>query len=183
MRRKPEILRSQTVAATRLFRIEAVDLRFSNGVEAQFERLMGAGRGAVLVVPVLGDDELLLVREYAVGTERYELGFPRGKVEGDESPHSCAQRELREELGYGAGRLETLKSVSLSPGYANYRTHIILATGLYPDSLEGDEPEALEAVRWPLTHAAALLSESDFSDARCMLAVYLLREALARGSS
>lgn len=180
MKQKPEIVNSRVVATSRLFRVEAVDLRFSNGVEARFERLMGTGRGAVLVIPLFEREQMVLVREYAVGIEQYELGFPRGKIDGGESADACALRELREEVGCGARRLERLKTVSLSPGYANYRTHVFVATELYSDPLEGDEPEAPERVYWPLADCEALLGREDFSDARCVLAVYLLREWLAR---
>ncbi|NIR82642.1 MAG: hypothetical protein GWO05_05580, partial [Gammaproteobacteria bacterium] len=63
VKQKPEIVNSRVVATTRLFRVEAVDLRFSNGVEARFERLMGTGRGAVLVIPLFEREQMVLVRE------------------------------------------------------------------------------------------------------------------------
>nr|MDA3876108.1 ADP compounds hydrolase NudE [Halothiobacillus sp.] len=67
----PKILAVRTVATSRLFEIEAVDLRFSNGVEMVFERLKGNAAGAVLVVPITPQQEVVLIREYACGTERY----------------------------------------------------------------------------------------------------------------
>ncbi|GIS90973.1 MAG: hypothetical protein CM1200mP20_10140 [Pseudomonadota bacterium] len=77
----PRGLKVETLAHTRLFNIEAVDLAFSNGRKARFERLMGEGPGAVLVVPLIDAQNLLLVREYAVGLERYELGFVKGRID------------------------------------------------------------------------------------------------------
>ncbi|HCK75667.1 MAG TPA: ADP compounds hydrolase NudE, partial [Gammaproteobacteria bacterium] len=75
----PEVLNTTRVATSRLFSIEQVDLRFSNGTETCFERLVGQGEGAVMVVPMQTDQELLLIREYAVGVERYELSFVKGR--------------------------------------------------------------------------------------------------------
>ncbi|NVP00474.1 ADP compounds hydrolase NudE, partial [Photobacterium damselae subsp. damselae] len=75
---KPEILSSQVVAKSRLFTIESLDLKFSNGEERTYERMQPSGREAVLIVPVTAQGDLLLIREYSAGTERYELGFPKG---------------------------------------------------------------------------------------------------------
>ena len=75
--KKPKILKVETVAHSRLFNVESVDLEFSNGVRRVYERMRPSGRQAVMIVPII-DDELLLIREYAVGIEEYELGFPKG---------------------------------------------------------------------------------------------------------
>ena len=80
-RTPPEILAKQTVAQSRLFTIEALDLRFSNGEERTYERMRPSGRHAVMTVPVTEQGDLLLVREYAAGTDRYELGFPKGLID------------------------------------------------------------------------------------------------------
>ena len=93
----PEILNTTPVATSRLFSIEQVELRFSNGTEACFERLVGQGNGAVLVVPMQTEETLLLIREYAVGVECYELSFVKGRVDAGETPEQAAHRELREE--------------------------------------------------------------------------------------
>lgn len=80
---KPKILKVETVARSRLFNVESVDLEFSNGVRRVYERMRPSDREAVMIVPVIGDD-LLLIREYAVGTESYELGFPKGLIDPGE---------------------------------------------------------------------------------------------------
>ena len=106
MREKPEILKTETIAKTRIFRIEQVDLRFSNGSEVQYERVRGSSHGSVLIIPMLDDDTVLLIREYAVGVERYELTLPKGLIENAESPLEAANREIMEEVGYGSRSLE-----------------------------------------------------------------------------
>src|SRR3546814_7447851 len=73
------------------------DLEFSNGERRQFQRLHGRGHGAVVVVPMLDDDTVLLVREYAAGMHRYELGLVKGRIDAGETPLQAADRELKEE--------------------------------------------------------------------------------------
>lgn len=170
---KPEILAQRTVAQSRLFRVEELRLRFSNGQQRTFERLAGGGHGAVLVVPMADADTLLLIREYAAGLDRYELGFPKGLIEAGEAATAAANREMMEEIGHGARQLTELCKLSLAPGYLAHQTTIILAQDLYPEQHQGDEPEPLEVVRWPLSELATLLAREDFSEARSMAALFL----------
>lgn len=176
--KKPTIHKNEVVASSRLFAIEAVDLEFSNGEERQYERLAKRGRGAVLIVPMLDDNTMLLIREYAVGTDQYELGFPKGKVEGDEDFLSAANREIMEEVGYQSGKLTVLKELSLAPTYMGHITHIILAQDLSPKRIPGDEPEELEVVEWDINNSDQLLVRDDFSEGRSVAALFLAKEFL-----
>jgi len=178
MSRKPVITHCETIARTRVFRVERIQLRFSNGREVEYERLHGSGRGAVLVVPCLDDDTIILIREYAAGLDRYELAFPKGLMDDGESPQQAANRELQEEIGFGARELTLLKTLSVAPGYATFETHILLAQDLYASRLPGDEPEAIEVVRWSLADLSALVAQEDFVEARSIAALYLLQEHL-----
>ena len=112
---KPEILKRQTVARSRLFRADELHLRFSNGEERIYEKLCTGGPGAVLMVPMLDNDTVLLVREYAAGIEDYHLALPKGAIDKGETLIEAANRELKEEVGYGARDLQLLKRVHLSP--------------------------------------------------------------------
>ena len=179
MRKIPKILATATLAKTRIFHIEQVDLCFSNGVETSYERLKSSSAGAVLIVPMLDDDTVLLIREYAVGMERYELALPKGKVEDGEDILQAANREIMEEVGYGANSLSHVTSLSLAPGYLGHNTHIILARELYPKRLPGDEPEEIEVVPWRLSQLSELLAQNDFTEARSVAALFMTREILA----
>lgn len=174
----PKILKTETIAQTRIFRVEEVHLRFSNQEERVYERIPGSNIGAVLIVPVLDDATVLLIREYCGGTQRYELAFPKGRVEPGEEILQAGNRELMEEAGYGAEKLTELNKVSSSPGYVGQLTHIVLAESLYPKSLPGDEPEPLEVVPWKLNDLSALLARDDFSEARSMAAFYMVRDLI-----
>lgn len=181
-RTKPEILAREDIARSRLFRIEGVDLRFSNGTETRYERIVGSARGGVLAIAMPDPDTVLLIREYAGGTERYELGFPKGRIEGEEAETEAANRELMEEVGYGARQLDYLMPVTLAPGYITHQTHIVLARDLYPAREEGDEPEELEVVPWSLKDIQGLLQHPEFTEARSIAALFLVREHLSAES-
>lgn len=175
---KPQILHVTTVARSRLFSIEQVDLRFGNGTEVAYERLQGQAGGAVLIVPMRDADTVLLIREYAVGVERYELGLPKGRLEPGEAVLDTANRELMEELGYGARRLTEIARLTVAPGYFGHITHVILAEDLYPQHRAGDEPEPVEVVPWALHDFERLLTRDDFSEARTIAALYMARARL-----
>ncbi|ABO22001.1 ADP compounds hydrolase NudE [Shewanella loihica] len=175
--KKPQILHAEVVAQSRLFQIEQVHLKFSNQVERQYERMKGNARGAVMVVPVHGE-ELLLGREYAAGTHSYELGFPKGLVDPGETHAEAANRELQEEIGFGARKLTHLMELSLAPGYFASKMQIFVAEDLYESRLQGDEPEPIEVVRWPLSQWSELLLEDDFSESRSVSALFLAQKHL-----
>ncbi|HLQ24296.1 MAG TPA: ADP compounds hydrolase NudE [Acidiferrobacterales bacterium] len=179
--KKPEITGAKIIAQTRLFRIERLDLRFSNGREAQYERLHSSSPGAVLMVPMLDANTVLLIREYAAGVDRYELALPKGRIESGETPQDAANRELMEEIGYGAKKFTPIKSVTLAPGYLGHTTHMILAEELYPERRPGDEPEAIEVVPWSLDNLPALLALEECTEARSIAALFMVRQMLTKG--
>ena len=178
MRKKPQILNVETVAKSRLFHIEKLDVQFINGTLMNFERLRSSSQGAVLVVPILDDDTVLLIREYAAGVHRYELALPKGRIEADENPEQAANRELMEEVGYAANRLRHVTSLTLAPGYFSHVTHVILAQDLYPQRLQGDEPEEIEVVPWRLDELTELTRCADCTEARSIAALYMVRDLL-----
>jgi len=180
MSRKMPIIHSKAVIAeTRQFRIEALELEFSSGELRHYERLAKSGStGAVLVVPMLDHHTALLIREYAAGLHRYELGLPKGKIDAGEDNLSAANRELKEEVGYGARRLRHLHTVSLAPAYLEHTIDIILAEDLYPEKLPGDEPEELEVVPWSLHQIDRLLLSGECTEARSIAALYLAADYL-----
>ena len=181
IRKKPTILNRETLARTRFFHIERLALRFANGTEADYERVPGSPRGSVLIVPMLDSDTVLLIREYAAGTERYELALPKGRIEDGEDMLAAANREIMEETGYAANDLRHLTSLSLAPGYVGHFSHIILARDLYPGTAPGDEPEPIEVVPWRLDELPRLLRRDDCSEARSIAALFIAREYLANG--
>lgn len=174
----PNIKSREIVAKSGLFRVESIDLEFSNGAERTFERMAGSGRGAVMIVPFIDDEHFLLIREYAAGTHSYELGFPKGLIDQGEEAILAANRELQEEVGYASKSLSLLHSVSMAPTFFNSNMHIFIAKDLYESRLEGDEPEPLEIVKWSIHDIPTLLARPDFTEARCIAALLLTEKVL-----
>jgi len=179
MARLPRIHNRRQRDPGNLFTIEELDLEFPNGERRIYERLISRGLGAVIVVPIQDDKTVLLVREYAVGMHHYELGLVKGRLEAGESILEGAQRELREEAGVAARDLRELTALSLAPGYMTHVTHVVLARDLYASKLQGDEPEELEVVPWPLSRLDELTARSDCTEGRTIAALYIARDFLA----
>jgi len=177
---KPEILKRETVMRSRLFRADEIHLRFSNGEERRYEKLVGGGNGAVLIVPVLNNDTFLLVKEYAAGLEDYHLACPKGAIDQGESVLEAANRELKEEVGYGARKLTFLKKVHLSPSYMEHGINIVIAQDLYPERLPGDEPEPIEVLEVSIAGIADFCLRADVCEGRSIAALFLVREWLAQ---
>ena len=158
------------------YRMEWLDLEFGNGERRRYERLASRGHGAVVVVPMLDAETVLLAREYAAGVHRYELGLDKG-----ETALQAANRELQEEIGYAARSLRELRTLTLSPGYMGHLTQLVVARDLYPQRLPGDEPEEIEVVPWKLDALHELMLREDFSEGRSIAALFIAREWLQHG--
>lgn len=174
----PKILTRQQVDDSRLFKVDRVDLEFSNGERRTFEYLKAGELAAVIIVPVTDDNQVLLVEEYGIGLGRYELGLPKGKVDPGETFIDAANRELKEEVGVGARRLDLLKCISQSPNYMQHQTQIVLARDLYPEKLEGDEPEPMRVQSFSIEDIASIAALPNVTEARSIAALYLARDWL-----
>lgn len=182
MSQKPEVLSREIVATSRLFSVEQVQLRFHNGTERTYERLVGkaAGYGAVMVVAMADDRHALLVEEYCGGTDNYQISLPKGLIEPGEDVLTAANRELKEEAGFGARKLELLAELSLSPGYMSQTIQVVLARDLYEERLPGDEPEPLLVSKVDLGDLLGLIQQPKFSEGRALAALYLARDVLSQ---
>ena len=179
MSRRLPVIHGTTAQDAGPYRLEQLDLEFSNGEHRRFERMVSRGHGAVVVVPMLDDETVLLVREYAAGVHRYELGLVKGRIDAGESPEQAADRELKEEAGYGARRIDVLRGLTLAPTYMSHVSWLVLARDLYPEKLPGDEPEELEVIPWKLQELEKLMLRDDFSEGRSLAALFIARAWLA----
>jgi len=178
MKNKPKILKQTMHSKSRLFSIEKVALEFSNGQQREYERIVAPGAGAVLIIPVLDKEHVIMIREYSVGTERYELVFPKGKIDPGEDILTAANRECMEEIGYRADKLSSMGKMTIAPGYLGFMTHIVLAEDLIEDKREGDEPEELEQLVCNIHDIERLIQHENLSEARSIAALYQVRDLL-----
>jgi len=176
MTEKPKILNTSTIAQSKLFSIEQIGLEFSNGEQRTYERIIASSRGAVLIIPLIDDFNLMMIKEYSVGTHRYELLFPKGRIDKGESIEQAANRELMEEVGYAANKLTHIHTMTIAPGYLGFETHIILAEDLYEKKLPGDEPETLQTVKYNISEFDKLINDPKLTEARSIAALYMTRD-------
>jgi ADP-ribose pyrophosphatase len=139
------------------------------------EREVVLHRGAVALLALVDDDHLCLVRNerYAVG--RTLLEVPAGTLEPGEAPEAAAARELREETGYRAGRIEPLGGWWVSPGVMSERMHLYRCTGLTPGPTAHQPDERLEPVVVSWAEAIEMVRDGRIDDAKTMLALLIGR--------
>ena len=179
---KPEVLNIRNSAKSRLFLVEELQLRFSNGVERTYERLASRGNGAVMMIAIDSEKNLLLVREYAGGINEYTLSLPKGAVDEGENIYQAADRELKEEIGFGAQRIDFLKEMTTAPNYMGHKLQAVIARDLYACRLVGDEPEPLEVVKWPLSDIDNLALNPEFTEGRAIAGLYMARHFIEKNS-
>lgn len=144
---KPKITNKIKRKVSLYFTVEQLDLEFSNHEKRTYERLSG-GNGAILAVPFDGS-HFFMTSEYACGFERYELVFVKGKIDAGESPLEACNRELQEEIGYSAKKVELLKNeMTVAPGMLSLKMHTFLCTNLTKHQIfSGDEPEPIKLIK------------------------------------
>lgn len=172
-----EILSSERLYEGRVIKLDRLDVRLSNGLTAMRELVQHPG--AVAVVPLDAQGNVLMVRQFRIAARRVMLEVPAGTLGLNEDPADCAVRELQEETGYRAERFESLGGIFVAPGYTTEFIHLFLATDLIESRLPGDEDEFIEVDRVPLAEAIAMIDRGEIIDGKSI--VSLLKVARQRG--
>lgn len=153
-------------------RLETV--RLPNGATVEMELIQHPGAAAV--VPVTQNGTVLLVRQYRHAVGGYILEIPAGKLDPGEDPRDCAARELEEEIGVRAARLEPVITFYTTPGFTDEVIHVYRATGLTPGRQKLGHDEVLEVVEMPLEEAMARIRDGSIQDGKTIIglqSVYL----------
>jgi len=129
--------------------------------------------GSAVIVPVFADGTVALVKQYRHPTVRYLLEIPAGTLDEGEKPEVGAARELEEELGVVAGKMEKLSEFFVSPGFCEEKMWVYLATELTETSQQLDEDEVIEVVRLTLTEALEMISDGEIEDAKTIIGLML----------
>jgi ADP-ribose diphosphatase len=166
----PKILDSEKVFDGRVFKV-TVDT-VSEG-ELTYKREVVRHSGSAVIVPVQDDGTVVLVRQYRHPAVRYLLEVPAGTLAEGERPEVGAARELEEELGLVAERLEKLSEFFVSPGFLEEKMWVYLATGLSEGKLNRDEDEVLDIVRLPIGDALEMITSGEIQDAKTIIGLIL----------
>jgi len=127
--------------------------------------------GAVAIVAVDDDNNIILVRQYRKPVEGVLLEIPAGTMEKDEEPLECAKRELREETGFTAQHWEKILSYYSAPGFTDEYLHLYMAESLTGGEIELDHDEFVETIRVPLQEAHQLIFQGKIVDGKSIIGI------------
>jgi ADP-ribose pyrophosphatase len=157
----------------RVISIDIDTVRFPDGSTGELEMVRHPGASAI--VPVIGDlnddPEVLLIRQYRYAAEAYLYEIPAGRLDPGEAPLACAHRELKEETGYTAARVEHLFTMFTTPGFTDEKIHLYLATGLVPGESAREADEFMELAPVKLSRALSMIEQGAIQDAKTALAL------------
>jgi ADP-ribose pyrophosphatase len=147
-------------------------VRFPDGSTGELEIIRHSGASAVvpfLSDPAGEDPQVLLIRQYRYAADGYVYEIPAGRLDAGEDPADCARRELQEETGCSAERVEKLTTIYTTPGFTDERIHLFMATGITRGEHEREKDEFLEVETMPLSRALELVRDGEITDAKTVI--------------
>lgn len=158
----------------RVINLDIDKVRFPNGKVGELEMIRHSGASAVL--PFLGDPAsddptILLIRQYRYAADGFIYEIPAGRLEPGEPPEECAVRELREETGCTATKMEHLYTMYTTPGFTDEKIHLFVATGLERGDSALEQDEFVEAVPTAMSAALRLIKNGTINDAKTALSI------------
>jgi ADP-ribose pyrophosphatase len=162
-------IKSQRIYTGRVINLDIDTVQFPDGSVGELEMVRHPGASAI--VPFLseprGDDpQILLIRQYRYAADAFIYEIPAGRLDPGETPEACAHRELREETGCTADRMERLTTVYTTPGFTDEKIHVFMATGLTRGEARREADEFVENVVMPLSKALAMIERGEIIDGK-----------------
>jgi ADP-ribose pyrophosphatase len=166
----PKVIDSRTVFEGNVFDVTVDTVKEG---ELVYQRDVVRHPGSAVIVPVFADDTVALVKQYRHPAVRYLLEVPAGTLNEGERPEIAAARELEEELGFVAGKLEKLSEFFVSPGFCEEKMWVYLATDLSETSQRLDDDELIEVVRLNFYEALEMITDGEIEDAKTIIGLML----------
>jgi ADP-ribose pyrophosphatase len=173
-----ELIKSEVLVQGRAFKLKRDTLKTPDGRETKLEIVEHGG--SVVLSPVDEEGNLLFVRQYRTAVGRDLLELPAGTREKDEPFEECAAREIREETGMEAGKLQKIGEFYLAPGYSTELMAAFLATELKENPLQADDDEFLQVEKISLKKAMDMARNGEIQDAKSLAALLLARPHLEK---
>jgi ADP-ribose pyrophosphatase len=167
-------LDSKRLYSGRVIDLDLDAVRFPDGSTGQLEMIRHPGASAVIPFvsdPRGPDPTILLIQQYRYATNGTLIEIPAGRLNPGEDPRVCAERELLEEVGVTAGRLERLTTIWTTPGFTDERIHLFCASDLTTGKHAREPDEFIEVTPKPLSEALKLIRDGTISDAKTALAI------------
>ena len=167
-------LATRRVYSGRILNLDIDTVRFPDGSEGELEIIRHPGASAVVPLassPAGSDPVILMIRQYryAAGGPLWEI--PAGRLDANEAPEACAHRELREEAGLAAGRLDRLTTILTTPGFTDEAIHLFLATDLATVPMAREPDEFIEVVAKPLSEVLVGIRDGEIRDGKTIAAI------------
>jgi ADP-ribose pyrophosphatase len=147
-------------------------VRFPDGSEGELEMIRHPGASAIvpfLSDPAGADPQVLLIRQYRYAAEGFIYEIPAGRLDAGEAPEACAHRELLEETGCRAERLERMFTMYTTPGFTDEKIHLFMASGLTFGEAQREADEFLTLEPVSLSRALAMVQGGEIQDAKTAL--------------
>jgi ADP-ribose diphosphatase len=163
---------TRRVHAGHVINLDVDRVRFPNGSEGELEIVRHPGASAVLPFlsePGGADPQVLLIKQYRYAAERFLYEVPAGRLDPGESPLDCAKRELREETGCTAERVEYLSTIYTTPGFTDERIHLYMAVGLEQGTASREADEFIEVEAMTLSRALELVERGEIQDGKTVV--------------
>ncbi|MFP3356733.1 NUDIX hydrolase [Planococcus citreus] len=172
-------IHSERLYEGKVINLKVDDVTLPNGKQSKRELIEHPG--AVAVIALTGDKKIIMVEQYRKALERSLVEIPAGKLEPGEAPEYTAMRELEEETGYSADKLEKVISFSTSPGFADEVVHVFFASGLHraENGAVTDEDEFVELLEVTVEEAQGLIENERIFDAKTAYAVQWVKNYLS----
>ncbi len=154
-----------------VFDVAKIHVRLPDGRERSYD-LVEHG-DSVTILPIDSDGNIYFVTQHRVGANGDLLELPAGVINENEEPIKCAQRELREEIGMDAHKIQPLGNFYLAPGYTDEYMYVFLASGLFSAPLAPDDDEFLDVVKIPTTEVLRKAFAGEFQDGKTLAALLL----------
>lgn len=166
----PEFIDSKKIFEGRVFDVSVDTVREG---DQTYTREIVHHPGSAVILPVFDDGTIALVKQYRHPAVKYLLELPAGTLKDRERPESGAARELEEELGVVAGRLEKLAEFFISPGFLSEKMWLYLATELRETQQRLEDDEAIEIVKLSIDRALQMITDNEIEDAKTIIGLLL----------
>ena len=166
----PELISSEEIYNGKIFHV-SIDRICEGGIE--YEREIVAHDGSAVIVPVFPNKTVALVKQYRHAAGKYLWEIPAGSLEKDENPETGARRELEEEVGVTAGKLELLSEFYVSPGFLSEKMFVFLATDLTETVQNLEDDELIEIERFTFNRAFEMIRSNEIEDAKTIVGLMM----------
>lgn len=167
---KPEVIATEDIYKGKIFDVHEAAIRDG---EIRYKREIVTHKGSAVIIPVFDDKTVALVRQYRYAAEAYLLEIPAGTLNLSENPESGARRELEEEIGVTANKIEKLTEFYVSPGFLTEKMHLYLATELTETAQNLEQDELLTIERISFQEAFNKIKNGEIVDAKTMIGLIL----------